>query len=185
LTGDWDGPAAALKLDGAPGTENDVHPLTTEALTPSVSTAIDLWAATGISDSQIDLLQSVTLAVADLDGTRLAQATSQGIVLDRTAAGHGWYVDATPGRNEEFRRSEESEDLVGMGDARDRVDLLTVLAHEMGHVLGLGHSDGDDLMDDTLRPGHRRVPELEFGDEVVDGLLEDLAGDVAAQWSVQ
>jgi hypothetical protein len=39
------------------------------------------------------------------------------------------------------------------------VDLLTVVSHEIGHVLGYGHSDhARDLMYETLATGTRHVP---------------------------
>ena len=40
--------------------------------------------------------------------------------------------------------------------AVQRVDLLTAIMHEMGHVLGYGHSDSLDLMYPTLTLGTRR-----------------------------
>jgi predicted Zn-dependent protease len=42
-------------------------------------------------------------------------------------------------------------------EAAGRMDLLTVVLHELGHVLGLGHGDEGTLMDDTLSVGTRRV----------------------------
>ena len=40
--------------------------------------------------------------------------------------------------------------------ATHRVDLLTTVMHEMGHVLGYEHSDSSDLMYSSLSLGARR-----------------------------
>ena len=39
------------------------------------------------------------------------------------------------------------------------MDLLTVLEHEAGHVLGFEHTE-QSAMDDTLATGTRQVPEM-------------------------
>jgi hypothetical protein len=40
-------------------------------------------------------------------------------------------------------------------------DLLTVVLHEMGHVLGREHQVADELMDAILQPGEWHLPELD------------------------
>jgi hypothetical protein len=63
------------------------------------------------------------------------------VLIDSDAADHGWFVDGTPGTSH------------GLDIAR--MDLLTAVAHELGHVLGLEHLAEDDLMTAELLPGVR------------------------------
>jgi hypothetical protein len=44
------------------------------------------------------------------------------------------------------------------------MDLLTVLMHEIGHILNYDHSDGNGLMDTTLDVSERIVPVFEERD---------------------
>ncbi|MDZ8264642.1 cadherin domain-containing protein [Nostoc sp. ChiQUE01b] len=85
------------------------------------------------------------------------------ITLDQDAAGIGWFIDPTPEDDSEFNPIENSP---GEG----KVDLLTAIAHEMGHVLGLSHVDyGTSLMSATLPIGVRRLPtwsDIHFTDEI-------------------
>ncbi len=71
------------------------------------------------------------------------------ILFDNSGAAH-FYLDPTPASNEEYRhRRVEYQDLGGgfvnvarlyeepVGEALGRIDLLSVVVHEMGHALGL------------------------------------------------
>src|SRR5690606_29851225 len=111
------------------------------------------------------------VAITDLDGLQLGFSGYGTILIDRDAAGHGWFVDPTPWANEEF-------DALGGGvmvamegsDASSRVDLLTVLLHELGHAATLTHADHGDvlgLMAETLGLAERRLPGL-GGEAIAD-----------------
>src|SRR4051812_7427265 len=86
------------------------------------------------------------------------------IQLDATASGAGWYVDPTPAEDSEFAVSIGGTEHSAGPDspAAGRIDLLTVVMHEMGHVLGLDDLDVQatphDLMTVSLAPGIRRLP---------------------------
>ena len=148
ITGDWTG-LAAIRLNAPlPETPIATESLTQDDLEPIIETAIALWGDTGISVSELLRLNEVTVSVADLSGSYLAVTSSNTIVIDINAAGYGWYVE---GQNSEsgIQNPEVAESCV---------DLLTVVAHEFGHVLGLGHDFDDDVMEALLPVGVRRLP---------------------------
>jgi hypothetical protein len=72
----------------------------------------------------------------------------------------GWFVDSTPGDAAEFTPTLSGAWTAPAGSvAAGKLDLLTVMIHEMGHVLGLDDVLRDDAaMSAYLRPGVRHLP---------------------------
>ena len=144
---------------GAATPNDHLTSITTETVTPIVTAAIDVLARAGVSKNQ---LEQVTVRVGDLPGSRLAEAFANTITIDVDAAGHGWFIDITPYANEEFDRI-GTAGFTAAGDsaAAGHMDLLSVVMHEFGHVLGLDdHTDiqSDDLMNGWIDTGVRRLP---------------------------
>ncbi len=148
-----------------------------EQLVPVVEAAMARIKSTASVDAN-ELLENITFEIANLPNNLLGLAAGQTIKIDADAAGFGWFVDQTPCDNVEFIPvSLANNDLVLLpsNPAQDQVDLLTVILHELGHVLGYDHED-EGLMDDTLPLGTRRLPgEALFDlDQDIFGQLDDL-----------
>jgi len=147
-------PQMALHGQGAGGAN-----LTMGELAPVLAAAIQHWADAGASAAQIGLLENTKLVIADLPNSGfLANTDDNGITIDVNAAGWGWYVDPTPSGNTEYHTTAIPNDLSATsGDAASHIDLLTVLEHELGHVLGLPDINQNGVMNVTLDTGERRL----------------------------
>src|SRR5262249_51190485 len=128
---------ALPQLPAAPGGGVGVADLSDEALQSAVAQALNQWRAAGGGAAQLDTLARVPVHVASISRGWLGLTSNGEIWIDRTAAGWGWSTDATP--------------------AAGRMDLLTVVTHEFGHVLGLPATP-TGVMEVVLSPGVRQLP---------------------------
>ena len=108
--------------------------MTLQQLQLAATQGVSAWRAAGIDSPTLSNLDQVTIHLANLPGAELGFTSGGEIWIDQTAAGWGWDVNG------------------GVG-----MDLLTVLSHELGHVLGFEHS-GTSVMEAALAPGVIRVP---------------------------
>ncbi len=117
--------------------------------------AIGIWSGAGLPSELLAILSAVEIRYANLGSSLLGLITNNSILLDDDAASLGWEYDYD-------NKSEES--------ANGAIDLVSVLLHEMGHILGLDdHSDGasSSLMFSKLKPKEVRRPSEQDVDKAI------------------
>jgi hypothetical protein len=120
--------------------------LSLEQLAPILQEAQARWRASGVRVPGPD---RVEIGITDLPGDLLGLALGRKIWIDTNAAGWGWFVDLTPWGDSEFSTP-------GNQGEQGRMDLLTVVLHELGHVLGLDHEEQEEsVMSERLSTGVR------------------------------
>lgn len=154
-------PPAAEAVADAPPTMSELLPLIDEAVTR--------WVAAGADPARLRAaLAGLQVRVLDMPDEHLARIVPGYLVVDVDAAGHGWYIDATPGDDAEFAAIiSDTERAAIAGAPFGRADLLTVLTHEIGHLLDLDDlrladltrdDHPHDLMAEALPLSARRLP---------------------------
>ncbi|MBL9154357.1 MAG: LEPR-XLL domain-containing protein [Verrucomicrobiales bacterium] len=146
------GEAAATLVNTGSATLNE------ETLAAIAEAAKQRWIDSGISAEQLDALNSVTYQISDLNSNALGKAEGFTITIDDNAAGQGWFIDATPDLDEEF--SLTGGRLLGISSGADTgIDLLTLVMHEQGHILGLADSVSGttNVMSGILNVAERRA----------------------------
>ena len=132
----------ALRLEGsAVGETND----------NSAPNALPITDFLALSENQFHLtsIPKIDVRWENLSANELAEArvdavgpdglpTAGTILLSTNAAGIGWYIDPTPLDHSEFTTTLAPNAFLASGDsaAAGKYDLLTVLLHEEGHLLG-------------------------------------------------
>jgi hypothetical protein len=100
-------------------------------------------------------------------------AADHQVLISANAAGYGWFTDVSAASDGLF----DGSGLAGSGTAAEgRMDLLTVVLHEMGHLAGQDDVDPQnhegDLMATTLAAGQRRTAALDavFSNNSIDAV---------------
>src|SRR5262249_2196703 len=115
-------PRITLLAEGGPPTGRpSTDPLPSTDPRPLVQGSLTPPEATGLTAEQRALRRSVTIHLVDLGGAYLGLVSRNPIL-----------IDATPRDDSEFTTP-------GDQGEQGRMDLLTALPHEVGHLLGLGH----------------------------------------------
>ncbi len=169
-----------LMVQSTASPQPGAEPLDAAQLAPIVDEAI-LRLSQSVSPAAANSLADFNIEIVDLPGSMLGRALANVIQIDTDAAGFGWFVDATPFDDVEFKYDAATYQFVAPAGspASERVDLLTVVLHEMGHVLDFEHTDSHSLMDAELPLGTRRLP----GDPSEPLSAEKPAVDLTA-WNV-
>ncbi len=179
VTGHWTKALPQLAAGGTAQQPAGVAPLTNAQLQFEVQGALGRLQAARVDPTLIARLGSIQFTVGQLAGGTLALSTpaTNRVVVDASAAGYGWFVDATPGQDSEFSLTGSSLQALAGNAASGHMDLLTVLLHELGHFNGWTELDPvahpDDVMALTLGTGTRRIGALDavFADQETPSVL--------------
>ena len=164
VVGDWDYPVLPqLAAGGEAPVPSGAAPLTNGQLQLEVQAALNLLAADGVNKALLAQLGAVQFSVGPLPAGYLGLSDVQTgtVEISPNAAGYGWFVDSDPLDDPAFTNG-----IAQAGSAAtNRMDLLTVVLHELGHFDGWTELDPltspDALMALTLGTGQRRTQDID------------------------
>jgi hypothetical protein len=135
--------------------------LTSDELASVLNAAIDrLSAALVLGASDIASLRATTIEIADLPGLELGLTIGNSVTISASAAGWGWYIDPTPYDDSEFQVPlADGRAATPASPAYGEMDLLTVVMHELAHIVGYGDTTSG-LMAEDLPAGTRLAPPI-------------------------
>jgi hypothetical protein len=182
LVGNWVMGSPLLAESGVAETHVENGVLSRDLVTPVLQHATDVWSAQPLSSQQRTLLQHLDVQLADLPDAQLGYALGTAITLDVDAAGHGWFVDPTPWENSEFAAHADIGELGAHRGtaAQSRMDLLSVVFHEIGHVLGHEHHS-EGVMQETRALASRQLLEHDLFPALEAVNLDEIAASIGPE----
>jgi hypothetical protein len=135
--------------------------ITQSQLQGIVAEAISHWETVVGDVPGITAMEHESAQVTNLSSGYLGLTTPESILIDADAAGYGWYVQPT-GAASDFRSLGDFgsllETAIPGSPAAGKMDLLTVVTHELGHLLGYQDDHMAGIMQQTLTAGTRILP---------------------------
>ena len=137
----------------------DVVALSENELEATLAAVVQDWSNQAGAADVAERLEGLEVLITDLPDGIVGEARGTTILIDATAAGYGWFVDATPDDSTEFETTLDAGHLItgSSSEAFGRIDLVTVLSHEIGHVLGYDHDSGLAVMSEVITSGERKL----------------------------
>ncbi|MES2778026.1 MAG: Ig-like domain-containing protein [Bacteroidota bacterium] len=153
-----------LMASGTPLSNNIVEKknmLTAAKMKSIHEAAIRRWISAGANKRHVQKMRAVVIKIDEVAGNFIGTSEKGIIKLDKNAAGYGWFFDQTPYDDREFANKNTLHSYVHI-NAKGKMDLLTVLMHELGHQIGLDDNyldhESPTLMYGYINPGERRLP---------------------------
>jgi subtilisin-like proprotein convertase family protein len=187
LTVQWGSAMTAASFASA-SAEAGPAPTLDEVITLA-DAALERWYSNGAFSAELlARIDQVRFEIVDLPGQMLAFTTWDVIYIDASAAGFGWFIDPAPQNDDAFATRSAAGILTAADDsaAYGRMDLLTVIGHEIGNLLGLQdrYDSSGDLMSATLQPGTRlELTDANQGAHLVTVDQQMIMARAAAAWA--